>query len=47
MELSLPVADLSEITREILKFGTGVEVLEPEDLRRSIISDAEKILKVY
>jgi predicted DNA-binding transcriptional regulator YafY len=47
LELSLPVADLSEIRREILKFGSGVEVLEPEDLRRSIISEAENILKQY
>jgi predicted DNA-binding transcriptional regulator YafY len=47
LELSLPVADLSEIRREILKFGAGVEVLEPEDLRQSIISEAEKILEQY
>ena len=47
LELSLPVADFSEIRREVLKFGAGVEVLEPEDLRLSIISEAENILKRY
>lgn len=47
LELSLPVADLSEIRREIMKFGSGVEVLEPEDLRQSVISEAENILKQY
>ncbi len=47
LELSLPVADLSEIRREILKFGSGVEVLEPEDVRRSIISEAKNILEIY
>lgn len=47
LELSLPVADFSEIKREILKFGAGVEVLEPEDLRKSIVIEAEKILNKY
>ena len=47
LELSLPVADLSEIRREILKFGAGVEVIEPEDLRQSIIEEAKKILRQY
>lgn len=47
LELSLPVADFSEIRREILKFGSGVEVLEPEDLRRSILEEAKNILKIY
>lgn len=47
VELSLPVADFSEIRREILKFGSGVEVLEPDDLRESVITEARNILKIY
>lgn len=47
LELSFPVSDYSEIRREILKFGPGVEVIEPEDLRELIRSDAEKILDIY
>jgi predicted DNA-binding transcriptional regulator YafY len=47
LELSLQVADLSEIRREILKFGSGVEVLEPEDLRQRVVNEAENILKLY
>jgi len=47
LELSLPVTEFSEIAREILKHGSGVEVLEPESLRQIIRSEAEKILRIY
>ena len=47
LELSLPVAEFSEIAREILKQGSGVEVIKPESLRQLIRSEAEKILKIY
>jgi len=47
MELNFPVADFSEIAREVLKHGAGVEVLKPEGLRQTIRAEAEKILKIY
>lgn len=47
LELSFPVADFSEIAREILKHGSGVEVIRPEALRILIKSEAEKIVKIY
>jgi predicted DNA-binding transcriptional regulator YafY len=47
LELSFPVAEFSEIAREIMKHGSGVEVIEPESLRQLIKSEAEKILKIY
>jgi predicted DNA-binding transcriptional regulator YafY len=47
MELSFPVADFSEIAREVLKHGAGVEVLRPESLRQAIKTEAKKILKIY
>ena len=47
LELSFPVADFSEISREVLKHGSGVEVVKPEGLRRMIRTEAEKISKIY
>lgn len=47
LELSFPVADFSEISREVLKHGAGVEVIKPESLRQMIKGEAEKILKIY
>lgn len=47
LELSFPVAEFSEIAREILKHGSGVEVIQPESLRQLIKSEAEKISKIY
>ncbi len=47
LELSFPVADFSEIAREILKHGSGVEVIKPEILRRIIKSEAKKIANIY
>lgn len=34
--LRIPVADFREICREILKFGSNLEVLSPEELRNEI-----------
>jgi predicted DNA-binding transcriptional regulator YafY len=41
------VAEFSEIAREILKHGSGVEVIKPESLMQLIRSEAEKIFKIY
>ncbi|MBI5846628.1 MAG: WYL domain-containing protein [Nitrospirae bacterium] len=47
LELSFPVADFSEIAREILKYGSGVEVLKPEVLRQFIKAEIDKAAKIY
>ncbi len=47
LELTFPVADFSEITMEVLKHGSGVQVIRPESLRSRIRQEAEKILKLY
>lgn len=47
LELSFPVSDFTEIVREILKHGAGVEVVKPEELKGIIKQEAEKIVKIY
>jgi len=45
--LSFPVADFREIMMEILKHGSGVEVIRPKVLRELIEEEARSILKIY
>jgi predicted DNA-binding transcriptional regulator YafY len=45
--LRFPVADFGEIKREILKYGSSVEVLAPEELRAEIRSEIKRMGKVY
>ena len=45
--LTIPVADLREIKREVLKYGSQVEVLSPKSLRTEIKKEIEKMRKVY
>ena len=45
--LTIPVADFREIKREILKYGSQVEVLLPKTLRMEIKNEIEKMRKVY
>ena len=47
LELSFPVSDFSEITREILKHGDAVEVIKPKTLRDLIKAEAQKVAKIY
>lgn len=47
LELSFPVSDFSEITREVLKHGSGVEVISPQRLRDQIRAEALKIEAIY
>lgn len=47
LELSFPVADFSEVAREILKHGSGVEVLKPEGLRQMVRTEAQKVAGLY
>jgi predicted DNA-binding transcriptional regulator YafY len=45
--LTIPVADFREIKREILKYGSQVEVLSPQSLRTEIKKEIEKMKKNY
>jgi predicted DNA-binding transcriptional regulator YafY len=45
--LKFPVADFREVRREILKYGSSVEVLSPQELREEIIHEIERMSKNY
>jgi predicted DNA-binding transcriptional regulator YafY len=45
--LKFPVADFREVRREILKYGSSVEVLSPNGLREEIKTEIDKMTKVY
>lgn len=45
--LNIPVADFTEIKREILKYGAEVEVLKPLRLKKEIIEEIKKMKKIY
>lgn len=47
LELTFPVADFKEISREILRLGAGAEVIRPKALRDLIKTEAERICKTY
>ena len=47
LELSFPVASFDEIMMEILKHGSGVEVIRPKALRELVEEEAREILKIY
>jgi len=47
LQISFPVSDFSEITREILKHGDAVTVIKPDSLRELVKTEAEKIVKIY
>jgi predicted DNA-binding transcriptional regulator YafY len=47
IELSFEVADFSEVMREVLKYGDGVEVIKPKDLRDLVVQEAKNILRTY
>jgi predicted DNA-binding transcriptional regulator YafY len=47
LELTFPVASFAEIMMEILKHGSGVEVIKPESLRQMIKAEANKITRIY
>ncbi len=46
-QLSLPYSDPRELTSEILKFGAGVEVIAPEELRESVRHEIERMHAQY
>ena len=45
--LLVPYSDPTEIVGEILRWGSRVEVLEPQDLRDQVSSEAERIAALY
>lgn len=45
--LRFPVADFLEVRREILRFGSSVEVLSPADLREEIKKEIRKMARLY
>jgi predicted DNA-binding transcriptional regulator YafY len=45
--LELSFASIEDARERILSFGRGVEVLEPEALRRSVLDYAEQIVTLY
>lgn len=45
--LNIPVADFTEIKREILKYGAEVEILKPLKLKKEIIEEIKKMKKIY
>jgi predicted DNA-binding transcriptional regulator YafY len=47
LELTFPVADFMEISREILRLGSGAEVIKPKALRDLIKAEAERICETY
>lgn len=46
LEMTMTVSDLKELTRWILSWGAGVEVVKPKILRRIIRENAEEIVRV-
>lgn len=47
LSLTFPVSDFREVRREILKFGSSVEVLSPAELREEIINEIIKMSSIY
>jgi predicted DNA-binding transcriptional regulator YafY len=41
------VADLREIKREVLKYGSKVEVLSPDELREQVRDELRKMAGIY
>jgi predicted DNA-binding transcriptional regulator YafY len=45
--LTLPYSDHRELVMDILKYGTDVEVLAPNDLRQLVSAQAQALVKMY
>jgi len=45
--LTVPVADFREIKREILRYGSQVEVVSPKALREEVKKEIEKMKNIY
>ena len=47
IRLSFPVADFREVRREVLKYGSQVEVISPDGLRDELRHEIEKMTALY
>ena len=47
VELTVPVADLREIQMEVMRFGSGVEVISPPELRQAVQEELARTLQQY
>ncbi len=47
LSLSFPAADFREIKREVLKYGSQVEVISPEALRNEVKEEIERMISLY
>ena len=47
VELTVPVADLREIQMEVMRFGAGVEVISPPELRQAVREELARTLQRY
>jgi predicted DNA-binding transcriptional regulator YafY len=47
LHLKFKVSDFREVRREILKYGSSVEVLSPPELRKEVAREIKKMMKVY
>jgi predicted DNA-binding transcriptional regulator YafY len=47
LTMSFPVSGFAEITREILKYGADVEVVEPPELRDAVAKEIRRMEKMY
>ena len=45
--LEFPYSDERELLGDILRFGSDVEVLEPQSLRKSLMNSAAETLNLY
>ena len=45
--LRLSVGGVAEVKRWVMGYGSHAEVFEPEDLRREIKEETEKMEKIY
>jgi predicted DNA-binding transcriptional regulator YafY len=47
LRLKFKVSDFRGVRREILKYGSSVEVISPKELREEVAREIEKMMKVY
>lgn len=47
VELTVPVADLREIQMEVMRFGAGVEVISPPELRNALREELARTMQLY
>lgn len=46
-EITFPVSNYAEVVMEVLRHGSGVEVIKPKELRALVKIEAQKIANLY